>query len=108
MTDSEIEQWVLRELRFAAQIESRELCVSSQKGIVTLGGTVPNRLTKAAAKRAALKARGVKSVVNNLRAGSSPHLRQTESALSKSMAVRAVPQLQPPVQPLPDPVAPIY
>jgi len=67
MTDSEIEQWVLRELQFAGNVESRELCVSAQRGIVTLDGTVPNRVSKMAAKRAALRARGVKSVVNNLR-----------------------------------------
>ena len=71
MTDSEIEQWVLRELRFAGNIQSREVCVSAQRGIVTLGGTVPNRLTMVAAKRAALRARGVRGVVNNLRASSS-------------------------------------
>ncbi len=108
MTDSEIEQWVLRELKFAAQIDSRELCVSSHRGIVTLGGTVPNRLTKAAARRAALRARGVKSVVNNLRAGSSPRLTQPEAAVTRSTTVRAVPQLQPLAKPLADPVAPIY
>jgi len=88
MTDSEIEQWVLKELRFAGSIESCELCVSSQRGIVTLGGTVPNRTSRVAAKRAALRARGVRSVVNNLRARS-PDSRQV---MTKTAAVGATTQ----------------
>ena len=107
MTDSEIEQWVLRELQFAGNVESRELCVSAQRGIVTLDGTVPNRVSKMAAKRAALRARGVKSVVNNLRAAPPLLFMGTEPAVSPA-AVRAVRQLQPPATPLADPAARIY
>jgi hypothetical protein len=107
MTDSEIEQWVLRELQFAGNIQSREVCVSAHAGIVTLDGTVPSRISKVAAKRAALRARGVKSVVNNLRAAPPLPLMGTEPAVSPP-AVRAVTQLQPPATPLPDPAARIY
>ena len=89
MTDSEIEQWVLRELRFAGNIESRELCVSAQRGIVTLDGTVPGRLSKAVAKRAALRARGVRSVVNNLRARSSGRSPDSRQVMTKTAAVGA-------------------
>lgn len=101
MTDSEIEQWVIRELRFAGRIESRELCVSVRQGIVTLGGTVPSRISKMAAKRAALRARGVKSVVNNLRALSSPRLRVTQRVMAKA-------QRQVSSRSLSDPIAPVY
>src|ERR1044071_4490564 len=87
MTDSEIEQWVLKELRFAGSIESCELCVSSQRGIVTLGGTVPNRTSRVAAKRAALRARGVRSVVNTLRARS-----RDSQVMTKTAAVGATTQ----------------
>ena len=103
MTDSESEQWVLRELRFAVRVESHELCVSVLQGIVTLGGTVPSRISKMAAKRAALRARGVKSVVNNLRALSSPRLRVTQRVMAK--AARRVTSAQ---RPLSDPIAPVY
>lgn len=106
MTDSEIEQWVLRELRFAGSIESRELCVSSQKGIVTLGGTVPNRISRAVAKRAALRARGVKSVVNNLRTLPTRHLSDTALIIPK--AARAVTPVVSPQASLSDPAAAIY
>jgi BON domain len=105
MTDSEIEQWVLRELQFAGNIQSRELCVSAHRGIVTLDGTVPSRMSKVAAKRAALKARGVKNVINNLRPQS--RIRLIGPALAPA-APRAVNQLQPPVRPLVDPSIRIY
>jgi hypothetical protein len=106
MTDSEIEQWVLRELRFAGSIESRELCVSSTRGIVTLGGTVPNRISRAAAKHAALRARGVRSVVNNLRALPSGNLREAQRAIPN--AARAVTRVVSQQASLSDPIAPIY
>jgi hypothetical protein len=106
MTDSEIEQWVLRELRFAGNIQSRELCVSAHQGIVTLGGTVPGRMSKAAAKRAALRARGVRSVVNNLRALPSGNLRETGHVISK--AARAVTAVVSQPTSLSDPATAIY
>ena len=106
MTDSEIEQWVLRELRFAGNIESREVCVTANQGIVTLGGTVPSRISKAAAKRAALRARGVKNVVNNLRSVPSSRLTATERVMRK--AGLAANKVISPQRPLSDPIAPIY
>src|SRR5689334_2539093 len=105
MTDSEIEQWVLRELRFAGNIKSRELCVSSHQGIVTLGGTVPSRISEVAAKRAALRARGVKNVVNHLRSVPSSRLRVTERVMPKAGPAT---QVVSPQRPLSDPIAPIY
>jgi BON domain-containing protein len=104
MTDSEIEQWVLREFKFAEQIHSRELCVSVHQGIVTLGGTVPNRLSKAMAKRAALRARGVQSVVNNLRALPFRKLRETERVVTK--AARSVTAVMSQPATLSDPIGP--
>ena len=106
MTDSEIEQWVIRELRFAGRIESRELCVSVHQGIVTLGGTVPSRISKMAAKRAALRARGVKNVVNNLRAVSSPRLRINERVMRKADV--AAKQIMSQQILLSDPIARLY
>ncbi len=107
MTDSEIEQWVLRELQFAGNLKSRELCVSAYEGIVTLDGTVPNRTSKAAARRAALRARGVKSVVNNLRAQRPLTLSKAEPELT-TPAVQPVAPVQPPARPFVEPAAQIY
>jgi hypothetical protein len=106
MTDSEIEQWVLKEFRFAGNIRSRELCVSVHQGIVTLAGTVPNRISRAAAKKAALRARGVSSVVNNLRALPSRSLRPTERVIAN--AARAVTTVVSRPGSLSDPAPAIY
>jgi hypothetical protein len=106
MTDSEIEQWVLREFRFAGNIQSRELCVSAHQGIVTLDGTVPSRVSKATATRAALRARGVKSVVNNLRALPFRNMWETERVVAK--AARGVTSVVSQSASLPDPAAAIY
>ena len=106
MTDSEIEQWVLREFQFAKQIQSRELCVSAQQGIVTLDGTVPSRLSKVAATRTALRARGVKRVVNNLRALPSRDLRGTDRVMVKAAGATASVVHRRAV--LTDPIARIY
>ena len=66
MRDSEIEQWVLREL--ARQRNSyKEICVCATAGIVTLQGTVRTRYERSNAQKAALRARSVTSVVNSLK-----------------------------------------
>ncbi len=66
MRDSEIEQWVLRHLRLLELPDSREVCILSRKGIVTLNGTVANQMSKLAMHGAARNVRGVIAVINNL------------------------------------------
>ena len=66
MTDSLIEQWVLQHLALLNLAGCREVCVLAQKGIVTLDGTVPSRTAGLAIQEAALAAKGVIAVVNNL------------------------------------------
>ncbi len=65
MRDSEIEQYVLNSLA-AGLASSREVCVVSHDGVVTLAGTVPNLMCKLAALRLALGSNGVSAVVDNL------------------------------------------
>lgn len=67
ITDSEIEQWVLRELQLNSQITSKELCVCCDGGVATLSGTVTDEKQKHAADHAAARARGVRSVIDNIR-----------------------------------------
>ena len=66
-TDSEIEQWVLRELRLEQRARSPEICVQSHDGVVTLHGTVPNYANKLAAQQAAYRVVGIAGVVNDIR-----------------------------------------
>lgn len=66
ISDSEIEQWVLKHLSLLKLAGCREVCVLSSEGIVTLDGTVPNRTAKVAMQKATLTVKGVIGVVNNL------------------------------------------
>jgi hypothetical protein len=67
MRDSEIEQWVLRELRQQRNGGSKEICVYATDGIATLTGSVRTRYEKSAAQKAALRAAAVIAVVNHLK-----------------------------------------
>ena len=71
MRDSEIEQWVVRHLGLPELADSREVCVLSREGIVTLYGSVTNQQCKRAVHRAARDAKGVIAVINKLQAESS-------------------------------------
>jgi hypothetical protein len=66
LPDSVIEQWVLRELGLTAR-ESREICVYSHNGVVTLQGTVKSFDHKLAVNRAAQMANGVICVIDDVR-----------------------------------------
>lgn len=65
--DSEIEQWVLRELLLARNLASQEMCVLASDGVVTLSGSVQNGANKSAAEEAVHHVVGVHSIVNNLK-----------------------------------------
>ena len=66
MRDSEIEQWVISEIRLLTGSHLRELCVFSLNGVVNLKGTVPGRADKLAAQVAAERGKGVVGVINQL------------------------------------------
>lgn len=66
MRDSEIEQWVLNEIRLRTNGRLKEVCVVSTNGVVSLRGTVLNRVDKLAAQEAVSRARGVVGIVNQL------------------------------------------
>jgi BON domain len=93
MRDSEIEQWVLRHLGLLELADSREVCIVSHEGIVTLYGTVANQASKLAMHRAAHDARGVIAVISNLQSESSePYVSRfvtsSMAKVSRGMSVR--------------------
>ncbi len=65
-TDSEIEQWVLREFGSEENLRSPEICVQSHNGVVTLHGSVPDYANKLAAQCAVLRVVGIAGVVNDI------------------------------------------
>ena len=80
-TDSEIEQWVLRELGSQQDLGSQEICVQSHEGVVTLRGSVPNDANKLAAEQAVYRVLGIAGVVNDIKV----ELRCVE--MSKSLVI---------------------
>jgi osmotically-inducible protein OsmY len=64
--DDEIQQEVLAELAWDAQVQPNEIGVSVQNGIVTLTGWVDSFIKKWAAEQAAHRVRGVVAVANDL------------------------------------------
>ena len=67
LSDSEIEQRVLRELIMNDAITSREICVVCRHSVVTLKGTVHSFQNKSAATQATKAVNGVVGVVNEIR-----------------------------------------
>ena len=64
--DSEVEQWVLRELSLS-EVRSREVSVCSRDGVITLRGSAQTYRDKLAVEEAARRATGVVGVVNEVR-----------------------------------------
>lgn len=64
--DSEVEQEVLRSLTLDPAISSREICVTSHCGVVTLSGTVLSDRESSAIEHASRRSPGVCEVVNKI------------------------------------------
>lgn len=81
-TDTDIRNDVLSELAWDSRIDERQIGVQVDQGTVTLGGTVDDLATSAAAVEAAHRVAGVKDVANELQVKSaqSTHLTDTEIA----------------------------
>ena len=64
--DSELEQWVLRQLSLS-DIRSREVSVFARDGVITLRGSAQTYQDKLAVEEATRRAAGVVGVVNEMR-----------------------------------------
>jgi osmotically-inducible protein OsmY len=65
-TDQELQNSVLAELKWDAQVQPNEIGVIVKDGVVTLTGWVDSYLKKWAAEEAALRVTGVKAVANDI------------------------------------------
>jgi osmotically-inducible protein OsmY len=65
-TDEQIQQDVLRELKFDARVQPNEIGVAVKDGVVTLTGWVDSYLKRWAAEEAAHRVEGVKAVANDV------------------------------------------
>ena len=66
LTDSELQQTVLDELKWEPSVNAAHIGVSVKDGVVTLTGHVPSYAEKYAAEKAAKRVYGVKAVANEL------------------------------------------
>ena len=66
-TDSETEQWVLRELNLSEKVCSPEICVLARDGVVRLRGSAQSFAERSAVEEATRRASGVVGVVNEIR-----------------------------------------
>lgn len=89
MNDKQLQQHVMDELDFEPSIDSADIGVLAEDGVVTLTGHVPNYAQKLAAERAAWRIKGVKAVVQSI------VVRPTgDPASDEEIAKRAVQRLQ--------------
>jgi osmotically-inducible protein OsmY len=65
-TDEQIQEEILRELRFDARVQPNEIGVIVKDGVVTLTGYVDSYLKRWAAEEAAHRVRGVEAVANDI------------------------------------------
>jgi hypothetical protein len=95
--DTKIASAIQASLNSDSGLQGKQLTVQSEKGTVTLSGTVDNDAEREAASRYAAAAPGVKQVVNNLQIGGSAN---AESAQAQP---QAMPAEQPSEAPAPKP-----
>jgi hypothetical protein len=79
--DSEVEQQVLRSIELDSAISSREICIESQDGVVTLSGTVTSYRESSIIYSATSRAPGVCGVVDKIEVKDDEHLIRAQAAL---------------------------
>lgn len=67
MNDRELRQNVIDELDFEPSIDSTDIGVAAENGVITLSGHVPSYAQKMAAERAAWRVKGVKAIAEEIK-----------------------------------------
>ncbi len=84
-SDLQIQQDVMRELRFDSRIGQTEVGVEVDKGIVTLTGSVENYAKKYAAKEAAHRVAGVLDVADDIRVHYPGSEKKTDAEIARAV-----------------------
>jgi osmotically-inducible protein OsmY len=84
MTDRELQQNVQNALDWEPSIESTEIGVSVDNGIVTLRGDVHSYAEKSAAERVALRVYGTKAVANDINIRLISHYERTDTEIAQA------------------------
>lgn len=84
-TDSEIQQAVLRELKWDTRVEETEVGVEVSSGVVTLTGTVSSWAKRTAAEEAAHRVIGVLDVANDIQVKIPGSAGRTDTDIARSV-----------------------
>ena len=88
-TDLDIQQDVMKELKWQPFLTAANIGVAVKHGIVTLSGTVDHYSQKQAAERATKKVVGVLAIAEDIQIGVSPAYRKTDTEIAET-AVNAL------------------
>jgi len=83
MNDKELRQNVIDELDFEPSIDSSDIGVAVEKGVVTLTGHVPTYTQKLAAERAVWRVKGVKAIAQEIEVRIPSETKQTDDEIAK-------------------------
>jgi osmotically-inducible protein OsmY len=84
-SDSQIQQDVLRELKWDTRVEETDVGVEVDKGVVTLTGTVGNDAKRLAAQQAAHRVAGVLDVANDIKVHIPGTLTRTDTEIAQAV-----------------------
>jgi osmotically-inducible protein OsmY len=84
-TDAELQQDVLRELKWDPRVEETEIGVGMDHGIVTLTGTVSSYAKRLAAQEAAHRVHGVLDVANDIHVKPPGSLSRTDTEIARAV-----------------------
>jgi len=84
-SDSQIQQEVLRELKWDTRVEETEVGVTVERGIVTLTGTLSGYAKKLAAQEAAHRVFGVLDVANDIQVRVPGNMARTDAEIAQAL-----------------------
>jgi osmotically-inducible protein OsmY len=84
-SDSQIQQEVLRELKWDTRVEETDVGVTVERGIVTLTGTLPGYAKKLAAQEAAHRVFGVLDVANDIQVRVPGSMGRTDAEIAQAV-----------------------
>jgi osmotically-inducible protein OsmY len=90
MPATDLQDCVIRELRFDQRIDASTIGVAATDGVVTLTGTVPSYIEKLEAESAAKRVKSVKAVANDIQIRLASDIKHTDT----DIAQRAVDSLR--------------
>lgn len=89
MTDSELQEDILRELKWEPSVDAEHIGVAVKNGVVTLTGYVPSYAEKLGAEAAAKRVYGVRAVANEIEVTLDGSSQRTDADIAQD-AVNAV------------------